>query len=278
MITASLVTYQNDQTMVLRCIRSLLDGGLDRLYVVDNSPDDHLKDCCIGAATQYVGVGVNLGFGKAHNIGMQKAIDDGSSYHIVVNPDVYFQAPTLHLLQQFMDSRPDIGLVMPQIRYPDGSIQRLCKLLPSPWHVFARRFLPFWAKKLNINYQLEYADYDTSFECPSLSGCFMFLRTEVLKTVGLFDERFFMYFEDVDLVRRIGLRFQTVYWPGAMVTHHYEKGSYASRKLLLFHLVSAIKYFNKWGWFWDSHRKKVNYRTLARLAGQPQEVSSKNKY
>ena len=102
-------------------------------------------------------------------------------------------------------------------------------------------------------------------EVPCLSGCFMFIRTKVLREVGLFDERFFMYMEDVDLSRRIHRRFRTVYYPAAAVYHEYEKGSYKSATLLAHHLLSAIKYFNKWGYVFDKERRDINERTLKHL-------------
>jgi hypothetical protein len=266
MLTASIVTYHNDPALLSRCIGSVLAGdSVSKLYVVDNSAANDLAGLCRDDRIEYLHTGINIGYGRAHNRAIRLALDRGADYHLVLNPDVYFEPQALIGLRDFMDRRPDVGLVMPKIMYPDGKLQRLCKLLPTPWHLFARRFLPMFTKKADYNYQLEFADYNTCFECPSLSGCFMFLRTAVLEQVGLFDERFFMYFEDVDLVRRIGLCFKTVYWPDVAITHHYEMGSYSSKKLLLYHLMSAVRYFNKWGWFFDVQRRTLNSQTIARL-------------
>jgi GT2 family glycosyltransferase len=95
-------------------------------------------------------------------------------------------------------------------------------------------------------------------EVPHLSGCFMMLRTAVFETVGLFDERFFMYLEDVDYSRRVHTRYKTVYYPEVSVYHQYHKGSYKRWRNLKYHIVSAVKYFNKWGWFFDPERKTIN--------------------
>ena len=97
---------------------------------------------------------------------------------------------------------------------------------------------------------------------PILSGCFMFLRTEALEKVGLFDEQFFMYMEDFDLNRRIHRAYKTIFFPEAVVVHEYQKASYKNIKLLKAHIKSAIYYFNKYGWFFDKERKKVNKKTL----------------
>lgn len=116
-------------------------------------------------------------------------------------------------------------------------------------------------------------DVDLSKPCevPSLSGCFMFLRSTALKEAGLFDERFFMYMEDVDLCRRIGAVSQTVFFPGCSVIHGYSKGSYKSARLFRLHLGSAIRYFNKWGWVFDRDRRERNRRTGRPALQEPQE-------
>jgi len=102
-------------------------------------------------------------------------------------------------------------------------------------------------------------------EVPYLSGCFMFMRVEVLKKIGLFDERFFMYLEDTDLSRRIHRVSKTIYYPEVSIYHEYGKGSYKNPRLSLYHIKSAFKYFNKYGWFFDKERVRVNTITLKKL-------------
>lgn len=89
----------------------------------------------------------------------------------------------------------------------------------------------------------------------------MFMRASVLQEVGGFDERFFMYMEDVDLCRRIGARHMTVFNPTVVVTHGYAKASYQNLKLLGYHVQSALRYFGKWGWLLDAQRKRLNGKT-----------------
>jgi len=86
----------------------------------------------------------------------------------------------------------------------------------------------------------------------------MFLRTRALEEVGLFDERFFMYLEDVDLCRRIRRGWDTVLYPHVQVFHEYARGSYTDPVLRRHHIVSAIRYFNKWGWLFDEERNAFN--------------------
>jgi len=101
-------------------------------------------------------------------------------------------------------------------------------------------------------------DLNQSLIIPNISGCFMLLRSSLISQVGGFDERFFMYCEDVDLGRRFHKVSKTVHYPHEQVYHDYEKGSYKKPKLLWYHIVSAVKYFNKHGWIWDRDRQEMN--------------------
>ena len=74
-----------------------------------------------------------------------------------------------------------------------------------------------------------------------------------------------MYLEDVDLSRRIAEVSKVLFYPEVTVIHEYEKGSYKNKILLYYHIKSAIQYFNKWGWIYDSKRKEINNTTLKML-------------
>ena len=86
----------------------------------------------------------------------------------------------------------------------------------------------------------------------------MLLRTQALQKVRLFDERFFMYPEDIDLTRRIHRDFLTVYYPHVTIIHNHEKASYKSLRMLWIHTINMCRYFNKWGWFSDKERDLFN--------------------
>ncbi len=243
---------------------------------VDNSPRENLRAVVEAYDATYIWQGQNRGFGVGHNIALRRMLDS-SKYHLVVNPDVIFTNGVIECLYQFMEENPCIGLVMPRILNQDGTEQNLCKLLPSPIDLFARRFLGRAGKVLFRNrwdqYELRTLDMNVVREVPSLSGCFMFMRTSVLRETGLFDERYFMYLEDVDLCRRIGRVSQTVFYPHVSIVHGYTKGSYQDARLLKHHISSAIKYFSKWGWFYDPEREHLNRKTKV-LEGenQPQAI------
>ena len=86
----------------------------------------------------------------------------------------------------------------------------------------------------------------------------------VLREVGLFDERFFMYPEDIDLTRRIHRHYLTACWSGATIIHRHRAASYHSRRMLRIHIVNMIRYFNKWGWIYDPERRDFN-RTITEI-------------
>ena len=265
-ITASLVLYKNEKVDVENICRLICGEIIHKLYVIDNSPSDELGTSIsvISDKIVYLFNGTNLGYGAAHNIGIKKAIEEKVDYHVVINPDISFSKGIFKSLAMYMGENHNCGLVMPKVVYPNGDIQYLCKLLPTPWDLFGRRFLPLkkYNRKRNYKYELIFSGYDKIMWVPSLSGCFMFMRVDVLRKIGGFDERFFMYAEDLDLSRRIGTISDTIFNPNIIVMHGYDKGSYKSWKLLRFHIFSVFKYFNKWGWFFDSYRKDINKKCL----------------
>jgi len=268
-ISASIVLFNNDKKQIKQAIDSFFSTNLKvKLYLVDNSANDSLRELAnIDDKIDYIFNNANLGYGNAHNVAIKKSIDDNIPYHIVLNPDIYFREGVIEELLDYMQQNTDVGNIMPQIIYPDGQIQYLNKLVPTPIDLIFRRFIPFKKYKQNINerYELRFTGYNTIANIPILSGCFMFLRVDCLKDVGLFDENIFMYLEDVDLGRRIHRKYKTIFYPNVSVTHEYAKESYTNKKLLVYHIKSAIYYFNKYGWFFDKERREINKHCLNSL-------------
>lgn len=262
-LSASLVLFHNDPSqygLAMRCFLEACDGIL---YVVDNSTAPLQHELFAHPRVRYVHAGENLGFGKAHNRAIAMAAGT-SDAHLLLNPDISFEHQVLPELEQFLKANQGVGAVMPRVAYPDGSLQRLCKLLPTPVDLILRRFIPSESIKAKINqrYEMHGLPQDRPSRVPTLSGCFLLIRSDLLHRLGGFDERFFMYMEDVDLVRRLGDVAETVYLPSVEVVHAYAKGSYRSRKLLGYHLRSAVLYFFKWGWWLDRTRRERNREAL----------------
>ena len=265
MITGSIVIYHNSECDIKKVIDSFLgDNNKVLLFVIDNSSNDSLSKLCNDFRIRYIFNNKNLGFGAAHNIAFNKAYELNSKYHFLLNPDITFNPSIVNCLVKKANSDNKIGIIMPRIIYPDGSIQHLCKLLPTPFDLIIRRFLPNNNLKnsLKSKYELHFISQTKEAEIPCLSGCFMLLRSSILKQIGGFDERYFMYLEDVDLCRQMGSVSKLIYYPHYSVIHNYEKGSYTNKKLRNFHISSAIKYFNKWGWLFDQKRKRINNKIL----------------
>ena len=270
-LSASIVLYKTKVEGLKKVIDSYFAyQGQKQLFLVDNSPSDELKNIVAmypNNEIHYIFNNANMGYGKAHNIAIRKSIEQGQPYHIILNPDIIIEKGALEKLTDYMEQHPEVGNIMPKIIYPDGELQYLCKLLPSPIDLIFRRFIPVkkWKEAINKKYELHSFGYDKIMNVPNLSGCFMFLRTEALKKVGLFDENIFMYLEDIDLNRRIHTKYKTIYYPDATVIHEHQKESYKNKKLLKAHIKSAIYYFNKYGWFFDKERISINRNVLKEL-------------
>lgn len=261
MINVSIVVYQTEESKIHRLIASLRESALiDTIFVVDNSPtpfSSALPDA------NYIFNNENLGYGRAHNIAIRQTLSEHMPYHLVLNPDVTLDVSILQELLDYMEQHKEVASLMPQIYYPDGRTQHLCKLLPAPMDLLGRRFLPKWVvSRRNRRYELRQTGYNKIMNIPYLSGCFMLLRSDALREVGIFDERFFLYPEDIDLTRRLHAQFKTLFYPHVSIVHEYGKGSYKSVRLLCWHIVNMCRYFCKWGWIKDDERKRVNERCL----------------
>lgn len=260
MLNVSIVIYKNLLSEVESLILSLQQSKVvENIYIVDNSPvpsNDFKQEGLI-----YIFTGKNLGYGAGHNIAIRKSILNNIAFHLVVNPDITLEPCVLIEMLTYMQKNPEIGHVMPKIVYPNGDIQYLCKLIPTPVDLIFRRFLPaHWTEKRMRKFEMRDTGYAEIMDVPYLSGCFMLLRTEALKKVGLFDERFFLYPEDIDLTRRIGEHYRTVFYPLVSVVHHHAKSSYQSFSMMIVHMWNLKKYFHKWGWIFDKKRREINHK------------------
>ena len=277
-ITASVVLYKTPQSQLARLLDCIAQSSIPiETYLVDNSPTLVESPCFNLPNVNYIRAGANKGYGAGHNIALRKILNK-AEFHFVLNPDIYFDASELNRMLRFVEQYPEIGQLMPKIVYPDGSLQYLCKLLPTPADLLLRRFAFGPLRKIalwkNAQFELRHTNYDQVMDIPYLSGCFMLFRTSALKRVGFFDERYFMYPEDLDLTRRMHAEFRTVFYPGATVVHDHARQSYKTIRALWVHLYNMAKYFNKWGWFYDPERARVNRETLKRLSGSPVRPAS----
>lgn len=264
-VSCCIVCYHNRHEQVERLLASVTTARPDMyVYLVDNSRTDALRDLAARFGVHYRHQPDNPGYARAHNWALRATAAAGRDYHFVLNPDVQLPLDALGKLLAYMEQHPDVGLLAPRVHYPDGRLQPLCKLLPHPLELAVRRFFPLLHRSSGrlARYELHGSGYSRVMDVPALSGCFMLMRLDAVLRAGLFDERYFLYFEDVDLSRRVGRIARTVFIPHVSIVHDYAKGSYRDWRLLYHHLVSATRYFNKWGWLRDDERDQVNARAL----------------
>jgi len=270
--TASIVTYNTPTTDLEKIIKCFQKIKLNfKLWISDNSETDALRsffEKINDDRIEYIFNNANKGFGEGHNRIIKKVASDPklSEFHLAINADIYFKENTIEKIVEYMKEHEEIGQIGPKITDLEGEFSYTCRLFPTPMNLILRRFLPFKkiVDKMDYDYEMRWANFEKIMEVPILSGCFIFSRTAVLKEIGGFDKRYFMYMEDYDLCRQIGQKYKVIYYPEVEIFHEHGKASYKSKKLMMFHIKSAIKYFNKWGWFFDKERKIKNDETRRR--------------
>lgn len=263
MLNISIVLYHpNWEQEVLPLVSELLQvRNLRKIYLLDNSEEReiHPKSEIKHPKLRYMHMESNIGYGRAHNIALRESAYHKTDFHLVMNSDIRVKADDIDAMHDWMLANPQVGQLMPRVVNPDGSQQYLAKRLPAPLDVFGLLFLPAWMMaRRNKRYELRDLDLNRPINAPYLSGCFMFLRTKAAVESGLFDERYFMYPEDIDLTRTIHRHYLTLYYPQWTIVHAHAQASYKNRHMLKIHIQNMCRYFNKWGWCFDSERRTFN--------------------
>lgn len=269
-LSVSIVLFNNDIEEIKKTIQCVLNSSLSiKLVLIDNSEYDDLKILANEFDITYYHSEQNIGFGRAHNLAFFKFCGN-IKFHLFLNPDITFSEDALEKIMSFLVSDINIGVVMPKVIYPDGRLQRIARLSPSIFDLLIRRInlLKIFFGSQIRNYELSSYEYDKVLDIPFLSGCFLFCRSEVIHKTGGFDNRLFLYMEDVDFTRRVIMSgFRAVVYPSVNVIHdHLYKGINSFSTLKIF-FNSAFYYYNKWGWFLDSERAKINQITKDQISG-----------
>jgi GT2 family glycosyltransferase len=272
-LSISLVLHDSDLVLLertLNCLavaveRVLAAGGLAgaSLEVVDNhSPGDYAgraramvalhESATPGYRVEFRSLADNRGYGAGHNrviAGVQ------SDLHLVLNPDVELAEDALVQAVRFLRAEPEVVMLAPAARGPDGSVEHLCKDYPSVLVLLVRasgsdRLRRRFRQRLE-RYELRHLQAATGPRAVRLvSGCCMLIRTGALQAEGGFDEDFFLYFEDFDLSLRLASHGRVLWLPAMQIVHH---GGYAARKgwrhVLLF-AAGGRRFFRKHGWRW----------------------------
>jgi len=259
-IICSIVLFKHSKSELMPTLLCLINSVfIKHIVLVDNDESDWASAFIHEKIIYWKSEG-NFGFGYGHNFAIKKYASE-CNFYLICNPDIKFDFQTFENLAQFASTRSE-GLFLPKIVYPNGENQFGARLLPSPLNLFARRFSKSVAVKLDKKYLLQDFKIEKPVFVPYLSGCFMLFRSEALLALNGFDERYFMYMEDIDLSRRCAEKFGALYCPQFKLIHTHEQASYKNKELLKAHLRSAVQYFNKWGWIYDSKRKILNDKCI----------------
>ncbi len=257
-VSATIVTYRGYEK-AYKAVESLLrfTKGVElTLYIVDNASKDgtakKLKEAF--PSIQLIEMEKNKGFGDGHNA-VLPFLD--SDYHAVVNPDILLDRDVLTELSDYLNSNPDVGLVTPKILNLDGSDQELPKRNPTVLSLLGRRILRSRLQAEVEYYQMKDKDLSVPTDIEFATGCFFLIRTPLFQELKGFDTRFFMYYEDMDITRRVRKTARAVYFPSSYVYHAWERSSAHSLKFFWILIVGMFKYFGKWGYQFRYPKKEI---------------------
>lgn len=238
--TCSIVIYKNDLSVLNKTIECVVNSNsFGHLFLIDNSPTNILEDSFEKSNITYLFVGKNVGFGRAHNLILNKIKD--YNYHLVLNPDVCFKIKVVENLINVLSNNNELALVAPKILYPDYSYQISCRKYPTLFQLILRR--------LGINNSSYYSVQELSkpIYVDFIHGSFLLFKTNDLIKINGFDERYFMYVEDIDICKKIDtINKKKLYYPLEFIYHGFEKGSAKKINLFFYHITSIFKYFCKW--------------------------------
>ena len=225
-ISVIIVSYNVRDFLIhsLQSIKKALDKVSSEIIVVDNASVDGSVQSVYKHFPQVKVVenDSNIGFSAANNIGLKKAKGE---YVVLINPDTIVQEDTFSKLIEFMDNHPDAGGVTCKILNPDGTFSIDSRhSIPKPstalWKFLGLNRL-FPKSKIFGRYNLTYLDPNKTYPVDAISGSFMFLRKKAIDDVGLMDEDYFMYCEDIDYCYRMnGKGWKIYYLPETSIIHY----------------------------------------------------------
>lgn len=267
-LSVSLVLYRPDVALLRDTLTSLRQsllhardaGALDRatVTVVDNgTPDESALDalCREEVSLPWTALRIvrghgNVGYGRGHNLAI---LSSDATYHLVMNPDVVVAPEAVLEAIEYLRMNPDVGLLTPGVRGPDGERQYLCREYPTVAVLFLRGFAPRFVRNVFRRYldahELRQLIGESALKgIPLVSGCFMFTRLEALRTVGGFSPDYFVYFEDFDLSLRLGRVAQLAYVPAVRIMHYGGNSARKGVRHIVLFTRGAATFFRTHGW------------------------------
>lgn len=253
-LSVIIVSYKV-KTLLTACLESIESarGGLSvEVFVVDNDSGDG-TDAMVKADfpwVKFIAAGGNLGFAKANNLALKQSTGENVLF---LNPDTEVSADTFSAAVKIIKARPECGVLGPKMVFGDGSFQPSVRRFPTVTAILLMLLkLPKIFSHLSAIDRYLAVDFDYSREqsVDQVMGAFMLMPRAVLQQIGGFDERFFIWFEEVDLCRRVkAAGYSVIYSPEVKIVHHGGK-SFAQQSLVTNQrrfFVSALKYFLKYG-------------------------------
>ena len=261
-IIISIVTYNTGKKELNKILYKILKyNKYVDVYIVDNSNIKSKIKPEYFKKINYIKNKKNIGYGAAHNIVIKKCLKDKVEHIFIINSDIDFNN---NIFKKIVDFNKDkkFAMIGPKIlNYKDLKYQYLPKIQPSPIDIIYKKAFQitrFLFKKQSFRYEGKSINQNENYIVTNLSGCFIYLNLKILKKNSLFDERFFIYFEDFDLSRRVSKSHDILLYQKVYIRHKYRSG--ANKNLFLFFrfLTSYIQFFNKWGWTQKKSFKKEN--------------------
>lgn len=250
-ISVSIVTYNNEKE-ISTVLKSLFESSIIEkidIFVIDNCSTDNTIEIIKNSykSINIISMKKNVGYGSGHNAAIKLV---SSKYHFVINPDIIFDSKLLENIVDYFENDNSLALAIPNVYDINNKLKYPPKKDPKIRYLIGRYFASKGKifKKWADEYECKNIDHDKPIEIEFCSGSFMSFRTSVLKLVGGFDSRFFLYFEDADLSRRIREQGKVLCIPYFKVQHEGKRASHKSIKGLKMMLTSMFKYFHKWGW------------------------------
>ncbi len=245
-----IVSY-NAVHFLRKCLKSVIiqtEGISYEIIVVDNASTDETQQLM---TLEYPGIQFlrneqNVGFAAANNMAISET---NSRYVLLLNPDTEVLIGAIQKTLHFMDENPKAGISSCKLLYQDGRFQANAYSFPTVWNMFAEAtflYKIFPKTKLFGSYHLSYLDYTKDNQVDWLIGAFYMIRREVIDTIGLLDEQYFMYAEDLDycyMAKKAG--FEVWYTSCAEIFHFYGGISGINKRVAVWTHRSQIVYYKK---------------------------------
>ena len=247
-LSVVIVNYQTFE-LTKNTINSILEYDHPfsyEIFVVDNASTDdsleRLKDY-FKDKVKFIASIENNGFAAGNNQALRQA---EGKYQLLLNSDTLVWQNTLENIYEYMEANPDVGACGCRVLLEDGELDKACKRsFPNVKNSFFRLFHVPTASK-DDNYNLTDLPDDEIYEIDCLTGAFMFMRKDALDKVGLLDETFFMYGEDIDLCYRIKHGgWKIVYYGKSKITHLKGASSKKQKSKLIYEFYRAMYIYYK---------------------------------